>query len=71
MAEHHPPLTPQEAQALAGRVADGMYSRDRASQAMGMRIANIAPGRAELRMTVRRHVERPCYLPRGLHLHPR
>ena len=32
MAEHHPPLTPQEAQALAGRVADGMYSRDRASQ---------------------------------------
>ena len=53
MAEHHPPLTPQEAQALAGRVADGMYSRDRASQAMGMRIANIAPGHAELTMTVR------------------
>jgi len=53
MAEHHPPLTPEEAQPLAGRVDDGMYSRDRASQAMGMRIANSEPGRAELRMPVR------------------
>jgi len=53
MGEHHPALTPQEAQALAERVAQGMYSRDRASQALGMKIASIGPGRAELTMTVR------------------
>jgi acyl-CoA thioesterase len=53
MGEHHPALTPQEAQALAERVADGMYSRDRASQAMGMKIARVGPGHAELTMTVR------------------
>ena len=42
-----------DAQALAQRVADGMYARDRASQALGMRIVAIAPGRATLAMTVR------------------
>jgi acyl-CoA thioesterase len=30
-----------------------MFARDRASQAMGMRIANVGPGRAELTMKVR------------------
>ena len=53
MGEHHPAATPQEAQALAQRVAAGMYSRDRASQAMGMQIAAIGPGYAELTMAVR------------------
>ena len=53
MGEHHPAATPQEAQALAERVAAGMYARDRASQAMGMQIAAIGPGYAELTMTVR------------------
>ena len=53
MGEHHPAATPQEAQSLAERVAAGMYARDRASQAMGMRIAAIGPGYAELTMTVR------------------
>jgi acyl-CoA thioesterase len=53
MGEHHPAATPQEAQALAERVAAGMYERDRASQAMGMQIAAIGPGYAELTMTVR------------------
>jgi acyl-CoA thioesterase len=53
MGEHHPSATPQEAQALAERVAAGMYARDRASQAMGMQIAAIGPGYAELTMTVR------------------
>src|SRR3989441_7885898 len=53
MGEHHPAATPQEAQSLAERVAAGMYARDRASQAMGMQIATIGPGRAELTMTVR------------------
>jgi acyl-CoA thioesterase len=53
MGEHHPAATPQEAQALAERVADGMYSRDRASQALGMKIAKVGPGHAELTMAVR------------------
>jgi acyl-CoA thioesterase len=53
MGEHHPAATPQEAQALAERVAAGMYARDRASQAMGMQIGAIGPGYAELTMTVR------------------
>lgn len=51
--EPAPPLTPAEAQALAERVAAGMYERDRASQALGIEVAGIGPGRAELRMTVR------------------
>jgi acyl-CoA thioesterase len=53
VGEHHPAVTPQEAQALAERVATGMYSRDRASQALGMKIARVGPGHAELTMTVR------------------
>jgi acyl-CoA thioesterase len=53
MGEHHPAATPQEAQALAERVAAGMYARDRASQAMGIQIGAIGPGYAELTMTVR------------------
>src|SRR5207253_5905461 len=53
MGQHHPAAAPQEAQSLAERVAAGMYARDRASQAMGMRIAAIGPGYAELTMTVR------------------
>jgi len=42
-----------EAQALAQRVADAMFARDRASQGLGMRIARVGPGHAELTMTVR------------------
>ena len=42
-----------EAETLAKRVADAMFSRDRASQSLGMRIARIGPGHAELTMTVR------------------
>ncbi|HEY7903326.1 MAG TPA: hydroxyphenylacetyl-CoA thioesterase PaaI [Casimicrobiaceae bacterium] len=42
-----------DAQALAGRVAESMYARDRASQALGMRIVAVAPGSARLAMTVR------------------
>src|SRR5262249_47040450 len=53
MGEHHPATSPQEAQALAERVADGMYSRDSASQGLGMRIASVGPGHAELTMKVR------------------
>ena len=53
MGEHHPALTQQQAQALAERVADGMFSRDRASQGLGIRIVGVGPGHAELVMTVR------------------
>ena len=53
MGEHHPAATPEQAQALAERVAAAMYPRDRASQGLGIRIAAVGPGRAELTMTVR------------------
>jgi acyl-CoA thioesterase len=53
MGEHHPAATAREAQALAERVAEGMYSRDRASQALGVKIASVGPGHAELTMPVR------------------
>ena len=42
-----------EAQALAERVAAAMWARDVASQALGMRLVRVAPGHAELAMTVR------------------
>jgi len=51
MAEHHP--APAQAQALCERVVAAMYARDPASQAMGMRLGTVGPGRAELTMTVR------------------
>ena len=41
------------AQQLAERVASTMFANDRASQALGMRIASVSPGRAELTMIVR------------------
>ena len=41
------------AQALAERVAAAMFERDRASQALGRRFAHVAPGAADLTMTVR------------------
>lgn len=53
MGEHHPAATPEQAQALAERVARGMYARDAASQGLGINISGIGPGRAELTMTVR------------------
>jgi acyl-CoA thioesterase len=53
MGEHHPATSPQEAQTLAERVAEGMYSRDNASKGLGMKIASVGPGHAELSMKVR------------------
>jgi acyl-CoA thioesterase len=47
------PLTSADAQLLAERVAAEMFSRDRASQALGMRISKVGPGHAELTMKVR------------------
>ncbi|WP_114416905.1 hydroxyphenylacetyl-CoA thioesterase PaaI [Marinospirillum perlucidum] len=42
-------LTPQQ---LAQACADAMYSRDQASQQLGMQIQSVAPGRAQLTMTI-------------------
>lgn len=53
MGEHHPAHVPADAQALAERVAAGMFERDRASAALGMRIVAVGPGRASVSMTVR------------------
>ena len=53
MGEHHPALSVDEAQVLAERVAQAMYERDAASQRLGMRIVRVAPGYAELTMTIR------------------
>ena len=39
--------------ALAQRVGASMYAKDRASRGLGMQLASIAPGRAEMTMTVR------------------
>ena len=44
---------PTDPQALAEAVAAAMWSRDRAAQALGMRIEHVGPGRATVRMTVR------------------
>ncbi|HVP33749.1 MAG TPA: hydroxyphenylacetyl-CoA thioesterase PaaI [Steroidobacteraceae bacterium] len=43
----------QEAQELAERCAQALYRRDRASQALGMRIVEVRPGQARLAMQVR------------------
>jgi len=53
MGEHHPAMSPAAAQALAGAVAAAMFERDTASHALGMRLVRIAPGHAEVAMTVR------------------
>lgn len=42
-----------DAQATADAVRVGMFANDRASQAMGMRVIDVAPGRATVEMTVR------------------
>lgn len=53
MDDARPKAAPADAQALAERVAEAMYERDVATQALGIRIARIAPGEAELAMPVR------------------
>ncbi|MGQ7247645.1 hydroxyphenylacetyl-CoA thioesterase PaaI [Halomonas sp. V046] len=40
-------------QALAEACAEAMFARDQASQALGMRLVEVGPGRAVLAMTVR------------------
>ena len=45
--------TEAAAQQRAERAAAAMFRRDRASQALGMRVASVGPGRAEVHMRVR------------------
>jgi acyl-CoA thioesterase len=51
MTEHK--LSPAEAQALADATAEAMYSRDRAAQALGIKIVRVQPGASLLTMDVR------------------
>ena len=53
MGERQPAMTTADARTLAERVADSMYERDTATQALGIRIAHVGPGYAEVAMTVR------------------
>jgi acyl-CoA thioesterase len=46
-------MSDDDAAARATRVAQAMFERDRASQALGMRIIGVRPGWARLSMTVR------------------
>ncbi|WP_412479367.1 hydroxyphenylacetyl-CoA thioesterase PaaI [Azonexus sp. IMCC34839] len=48
-----PKLSPAEAQALADATAEAMYSRDRAAQALGIKIVRVQPGASLLTMVVR------------------
>ena len=48
-----PKLSGAEAQALAEATAEAMWSRDRAAQALGMKIVRVQPGKALLTMAVR------------------
>jgi acyl-CoA thioesterase len=44
MGEHHPPVSADEASALAKRVAERMFGSDRASRTLGMAIVQIDRG---------------------------
>jgi acyl-CoA thioesterase len=43
----------ERAQRLAERAAQGLFERDRASQALGMRLVAVRPGSARVALTVR------------------
>ena len=47
------PSTETPEQRTAETVAEGLYNRDRAAQAMGVEIESVGPGYARLAMTVR------------------
>ncbi|OZI63470.1 hydroxyphenylacetyl-CoA thioesterase PaaI [Bordetella genomosp. 11] len=47
------PADPADPAALARAVAGAMYAADAASQALGMRLADVGPGHASLTMPVR------------------
>ncbi|MBX7021559.1 phenylacetic acid degradation protein PaaD, partial [Providencia rettgeri] len=43
----------EDPQALAQQVSDHMFGNDQASQALGLSLDSVAPGRADMSMTVR------------------
>ena len=51
MTEHK--ISAAEAQALADATAEAMWSRDRAAQALGLKIVRVQPGASLLTMVVR------------------
>lgn len=53
MDERDPSPSTAEAQALAERAAQAMWSNDRASKGLGMRVVVVGPGIATLSMPVR------------------
>ena len=53
MADTSHALTPAESQQLAQDAATAMWARDHAAQALGMAIAEVAPGSSRLTMAVR------------------
>jgi len=46
-------MTERSPQQTADFVREGLLANDRATQSLGMQVLNVAPGRAEVRMTVR------------------
>lgn len=57
MSTKHPNAA--EAQALAEAVADAMWARDRAANALGIKIESVGPGVSHLSMPVRGTAKRP------------
>ena len=53
MTEQPPQASPDEARALAEATTAAMWARDRAANALGMRILSVRPGYAKLAMPVR------------------
>jgi acyl-CoA thioesterase len=45
-----------DADALARACADAMWAEDAASRGLGMRLISVAPGKAELEMTITKHM---------------
>ena len=52
MTQHSDPDEPDDPDDLATRGAAAMWAADRASQALGIEIAGVAPGRAVARLTI-------------------
>ena len=53
MGEQHPAVAAFDARPLAERVAESMYARDTATRTLGIRVAHVSPGSAQLAMAVR------------------
>jgi len=65
MTEQITQVPPAEAQALAEATAAAMWARDRAANALGMRILSVRPGYAKLAMPVRADMVNGHYICHG------